>query len=920
MYSKCILFLLLICTSLLNSQTILELADVTALPSKEVVVSLSVKNFNKIGAFTIRINYNSDNLTYLALENWHALVSSEVQVNSDPGTITFAWAKASGASLGDGKLVDLRWIYKGGAAAINFDQTYCEIADNMGNVITADFINGSISTAEDPLLPPVLNSPENNSEGQPVSLALVWNPGAGALTYNLQVSKNENFSSNEINLTGIIGTTRVLTGLSKNTKFYWRVAAANNTGTSDWSSAWNFTTISPQPSSYHVSASNYDPAVNSSITITAQLLDEDNKPLSLSGRIVTWSSTNGGTFSSPASTTDNTGKAEINFITGSIAGTVHKITATDQGSVTGTSNDIIAGLIDPPILSTPLDKSTGLGTEVYFTWQPVALADYYLLEISSGNSFVNPEFSYIVNASLKYVNSLSFNTEYYWRVKAFKGTSGSEWSPVWKFTTIDFINSPSELFAEAPQVNKIVLSWQDNSNNETGFKIEKSKIDDPGFTLLNTIAGGITEYEDSNVQENTVYIYRIKAFNNETESGFSNEFQIRTPVSGIEAPSNFTYKPNSAGQFMLSWQDNSNNEDGFCIERSSNSGGLLPSKSNLPEIKGLLNYVHIATLPPNSTQYLDLNVSEQSSYSYRVYSFGTAGISVADKDETQPNAIPLKAPTGLTGYLLSTTLLKLCWQDNSNAEDNYVIEAKYDTEFVEVAQLQVNDSTYEMNIDPEQKTIYRIYAKANSSRSEYSNEFTLLPVPVELVSFRASYTDYKVLLEWRTITEQNNNGFEVQKIEGDSSHSWETIGFVKGAGTSTIINNYSYTDALKNVTAGINFLKYRLKQIDFDGSSHVSEPVKVEVDLTPASYQLLQNYPNPFNPSTHIDFKLPENGHISLIIYNILGDNIATLIDEVKPAGVYSIEFNAENLAAGIYFYELKTQNFRSVKKCLLLK
>jgi len=88
----------------------------------------------------------------------------------------------------------------------------------------------------------------------------------------------------------------------------------------------------------------------------------------------------------------------------------------------------------------------------------------------------------------------------------------------------------------------------------------------------------------------------------------------------------------------------------------------------------------------------------------------------------------------------------------------------------------------------------------------------------------------------------------------------------------------------------------------------------------PDSYLLKQNYPNPFNPSTIISWQLPESKFVTLKIYDVLGNEVASLVNEEKPAGNYEVEFNATNLSSGIYYYKLVAGNFIDVKKMILLK
>lgn len=193
-------------------------------------------------------------------------------------------------------------------------------------------------------------------------------------------------------------------------------------------------------------------------------------------------------------------------------------------------------------------------------------------------------------------------------------------------------------------------------------------------------------------------------------------------------------------------------------------------------------------------------------------------------------------------------------------------------------------------------------------------------LPVELSSFIAkAYVD-KVILEWETITEINNYGFNIERTVENLNNDWQTIGFMKGYGNSNSPKQYSFTD--DNLAGGNNFL-YRLKQIDNDGQSKYSNIV--EVAIVPGELMLHQNYPNPFNPITRISYSIPymENSNkkfVQLKVFDINGSEVAVLVNEEKPTGTYEIEFDATNLSSGIYFYEMKAGDFISTKKMLLLK
>ena len=187
-------------------------------------------------------------------------------------------------------------------------------------------------------------------------------------------------------------------------------------------------------------------------------------------------------------------------------------------------------------------------------------------------------------------------------------------------------------------------------------------------------------------------------------------------------------------------------------------------------------------------------------------------------------------------------------------------------------------------------------------------------IPVELISFNAKYYDGKVNLEWITATETNNQGFEIQRK--DENSEWKYVGFVDGRGTITEQTEYSYIDDINSIQS--TDLKYRLKQIDFNGNFEYSKVV--ELVTIPTKYELLQNYPNPFNPSTTIRFSLPEATYIKINVYNMLGELVETLIEGTYEAGNYKIDFDAGELSSGAYIYRLESEGFVKVKKMILLR
>jgi len=204
------------------------------------------------------------------------------------------------------------------------------------------------------------------------------------------------------------------------------------------------------------------------------------------------------------------------------------------------------------------------------------------------------------------------------------------------------------------------------------------------------------------------------------------------------------------------------------------------------------------------------------------------------------------------------------------------------------------------------------------------------PLPVELASFTAKVIGGKVNLNWSTSTEVNNYGFEIERSLSSHSSSlnghllpaeWEKIGFVAGSGNSNSLKEYSFADDFSNsaIQPFNHSIRYRLKQIDNDGTFVYSKEVEV-LNSKPSTYQLSQNFPNPFNPSTVISYQLPVSSQVTLKVFDVLGNEVASLVNLQQEAGSYNVTLDASSLASGTYIYRLIAGDFVSTKKLVVLK
>ena len=240
------------------------------------------------------------------------------------------------------------------------------------------------------------------------------------------------------------------------------------------------------------------------------------------------------------------------------------------------------------------------------------------------------------------------------------------------------------------------------------------------------------------------------------------------------------------------------------------------------------------------------------------------------------------------------------------------------------------------SVDPSDDMTFYVFNEYAQTRGtpisgeegRWGTAFGVVPVgvlPVELSSFIAKVLKGGVQLNWRTETEVNNYGFDVERVQVNNIEKlqdWKKIGFVEGYGNSNSPKDYSFND--KN--AGYGKYAYRLKQIDTDGQFEYSKVIEVDAGNVPGGFVLEQNYPNPFNPTTTIKFAVAETQKAELKVFDILGNEVVTLFEGIADGGkIYEVEFNShsgegQNLSSGLYFYQLATERRVENRKMLLVK
>jgi hypothetical protein len=252
--------------------------------------------------------------------------------------------------------------------------------------------------------------------------------------------------------------------------------------------------------------------------------------------------------------------------------------------------------------------------------------------------------------------------------------------------------------------------------------------------------------------------------------------------------------------------------------------------------------------------------------------------------------------------------------DAGETWDNFKVSQ---TSFTPSASIFFGDYT---NIAALNRKIHPIWMRLdNTTLSVWSTIiYDSTEVPVELQDFNSSVLNGKIFLTWKTITEKNNSGFEIERrftgFDGRES-GWVSTAFVSGAGTTSEVNIYSWSET----PSANGIYHYRLKQIDFDGTSVYSAQTEVSFK-NELNFELSQNYPNPFNPATTISYQLPEPGEVTIKVYDALGKEVATLVNGLKEAGVHEVNFSGEDLVSGLYMYEIVSGNYHQTRKMMLVK
>ncbi|GEM_PF-4086925 len=306
--------------------------------------------------------------------------------------------------------------------------------------------------------------------------------------------------------------------------------------------------------------------------------------------------------------------------------------------------------------------------------------------------------------------SLQPNTQYFYRVRAYNQLANSGYSNVASATTADVVPAaPSNLEAAALSDTQIRLTWTDNATNETGFHIYR--IEGMSNTLVGTVGADVTTFDDSGLSPNTAYSYLVRAYNDVGESGDSNTAMATTGDVAPNAPSNLMAAALSNTSIRLTWDDNSNNENGFNIYRLEGEFMTL-----------------VGSVGANVSTFDDTGLEPATPYYYTVRAFNDTGesddsnIAFAITDGGVLT-VPV-APSGLSAVAISQSEIQLHWSDNSDNEEGFIIERAVDPNLIwfQIDTVQPNQTQYvNRNLPADSTYFYRIRAYNAAGTSAPSN-------------------------------------------------------------------------------------------------------------------------------------------------------------------------------------------------------
>ncbi len=713
---------------------------------------------------------------------------------------------------------------------------------------------------------PTLSSPANGATNQTLSPTLTWSASAGAASYGLQVSTDQNFGTTIFDQTGLTGTSQALSGLTNGATYYWRVNATNIGGTSAYSTVFSFTTTTGSTGQLGLNMPDVVATVGSAISVPVGVtgfthVGSFSLTITFDKTVLTYTGIANqpsfGIFNSTSTVNANAnGSISIswfnvspalnigtgtlfnllfNYVGGTSALTFASITPSSITDSLGTNMNSTyangrvrdAASVPPsvPSLASPANGATNQSTNVTLSWSAALGALTYRLQVSTDQNFGTLVYEQsLLSGTSQAMSGLSSGTTYYWKVSATNTAGTSLFSSTRSFTTAFALPTVPTLSAPADGATGVAvsttLSWSASTGAIT-YRLQVSASSGFSTTIVDdsTLTG--TSRALSGLSNNTTYYWRVSAKNTGGSSAFSTARSFTTIVGAPSVPVLSSPANGATGVAIsatLTWSA-STGATSYRVQLSSTAtfaSTLVDDSTSTGTTKT------VGPLTNNTTYYWRVSAKNAG---------GTSSFSIASSFTTivaLPSAPTLASPADSAFNLQLTTVLS--WNVAADAT-GYHLQVSTSASFTSTV---VDDST--------------------------------LTLTTRSISSLALNTTYY----WR-VRSKNAAGYSAYS----NARSFKTI----------------RTTAVEKL----------------DGS-------------IPTDYALSQNYPNPFNPTTTIQYQIPASGVVTLRVYDVLGKEVFELVNQYQTAGNYMVKVNAQMLPSGMYLYELRSGSFVQTKRMILEK
>jgi hypothetical protein len=785
--------------------------------------------------------------------------------------------------------------------------------------------------------PPVLLSPSNSSLNQPTAITLTWNASPGAATYRCQLAADSLFGTLIVNDSTLTTPSRQIGPLSGGSTYYWKIKATNAGGTSAYSAVWNFATAVLPPST-PILASPINNAINQTTTPT---LNWSASPGAASYRIQVATDSlftnlilDDSTLTSLSRIVNNLGNSTKFY---------WHVTAKNSGGTSAYSSTWSFTTIPPapsaPILASPASGSTNQATTLTLSWNASAGAATYRCQLATDSLFS----ILIVNDSTlttpsRQVGPLSGNTLYFWRVNASNAGGTSAYSTIWNFTTQQLPPAaPSPASPANNSVNQpttIILTW--NSSAGASSYILQAAADSNFTQLVAVDTTSSTSQIIGSLLNSSVYYWHICAQNGSGTSSYSVTWKFTTAAPAPAAPSLQSPQNFAACQattLTFSWLA---------------SNGATSYRFQLASDTSFTNRV-VDDSTVTTTSRTVASLSGNTSYSWRVCAKNAGGsgqFSARRSFATFPVSLLRDDFNRADGVLAGSNKWALIQNQPSGGSMSIVSNG-----------IQPASSAGNYNFGGV------VWDSLNTAGSEVS--FTLLQKSGNFsyssffIYAKMSNKDYNTGTGYRLrYFEQNGTDvFEIHRVPPGYANSVTIASASKELNVNDVVTFRVLCDnkTLVGLVNGVQIISavdstympsqwyfavracvfptpcrldnFKMSPVEVLPAKAAPAQFQLQAIELPSRYSLEQNYPNPFNPTTKLRYSLPQASHVRLVIYNVLGQVVKTLIDEFQNGGFKEIEWNASSAASGVYLYRIDAagvddgnKGFTQIRKMVMIR